>query len=203
MFEGSQGSVDAGLKSLGESFPVEKEFVVVDGEVGCFVGIGGGDTAAGGAAFLMTEDVDPVPFPAEVEEPVGKVAHHGPLINEESGFDRIPVSFDVGAFPDKFVWIGDNATGDGEAVDLFLNNAGREEIELETAAGVSGVGSPVDLDDHADGAWIVGLGDEFVDQFGNEAALALIAHADSGIKENTARKRCQCHLSKRVNGKVR
>src|SRR5664280_3446400 len=62
-------------------------------------------------------------------------------------------------------------------------HAGGQEVQLDAAGRVTGVGAAVDLED--DGNGVGGIA-QFFGDFGNEPAFALIAEADANVGDDLA-----------------
>lgn len=68
---------------------------------------------------------------------------------------------------------------------LDLDDAGGQEVELDAAGGVAGVGASVDLQYHRHGL-AAGGGAQFLDHLGDEAAFTFVAEADADVGDELA-----------------
>jgi hypothetical protein len=89
-------------------------------------------------------------------------------------------------FPPDFARVGDDAGADAEVFRVADDDAGGEEVELDAAGGVTGVGAAVDLEDDGDG---LGRAAKFVGDLGDEAAFAFVSEGDTDIGDQLAGKR--------------
>jgi hypothetical protein len=81
--------------------------------------------------------------------------------------------------------VGDDAAADAEVGGVPHDDAGGEEVELDAAGGVAGVGAAVDLEHDRDRD---GSAAQFVGDLGDEAALALVAEGDADVGDELAGK---------------
>jgi len=199
VLDGAQGAVGAGGELAGECLAGAAEIGVVDLPLAGLVAVGGGDAAAGGTAGLLAEDGDAIVFPGEVEQAVGEVGDEGALVDGEAVDDLEAAFLQRLDLPPELARVGDDAAADGEVLDGGLDDAGGEEVELDAAGGVAGVGAAVDLQHDRDGL-AAGGGAEFLDDFGDEAAFAFVAEADADVCDELAGDGCEGHGGRKARG---
>lgn len=185
---------DAGqgaLHPLGETFREKilrpAEIREVDLPLAGLIPVGRRNAASGGAARLFLKNMGAVMFPGEVEQAVGKVGHHGSLVDGQAGENAVAALFERMRFPPDFSRIGNDAAPEGEMGDLCFHHPRREQIQFQAARGVAGVGSAVHLQNHGDAIRALGGIAQLFRDFGDEAPFALIAHADADIGDKFAR----------------
>lgn len=122
------------------------------------------------------------------------VGDHGLLVDRDARADVVAFVVHGDHFPEKFAWIGNDAGTDSEVFDRAFDDTSREEVELETAGGMAGVGAAVDFDDDVDGGLQPCGIAEFFDDFGDEAAFAFIAHGDAAVSDEFAFEFGESHL---------
>ena len=121
---------------------------------------------------------------------MGEVRDEGALVNEQAGKNGMAPALEGGGLPPEFARVGDDPCPDGEVGDLALDHAGREQVKLDAAGGVPGVGPAVDLEDHRNGR---GRAGELADDLGDEAALALVAEGNAHVGDEATGKRRKGH----------
>ena len=108
-----------------------EEFGVVDLELTDLIGVSGRDATSGRATSFMTEDMDAIVFPSQVEDAVGHIAHHAAFIDEQSGEDGDADFFKRKGFPESLARIGHDARAEGEAGDIMFGDAAGEKVEFQ------------------------------------------------------------------------
>ena len=124
---------------------------------------------------------------------MGDVADHAAFVDEQAREDRDTDLLEWQCFPEGLAWVGDDTGAEGEASDIMFGDAAREQVEFQAGDCVTGVGAAVDLEDRADHVATSREGLEFADDFGDEAALAFVSHADAHIGDEVALKGGECH----------
>ncbi len=90
------------------------------------------------------------------------------------------------SFPPDLAGVGDHAAADREVGGIAHADAGGQEVQLDAARGVAGVGAAVDLEDDRNGRRGAA---EFVGDLGDQATFALITKGDTDIGDELAGKR--------------
>ena len=162
-------------------------------ELADLVGIGRRDAAAGGAAGLVAEDIDPVVLPGEVEDAVRDIADHAALVDEQAREDRDADLLEGQGLPEGLAGVGDDAGAKREAGHVVFGDTAGEQVELEAGDGVAGVRAAVDLEDRADHVAAAAEQLEFADDLRDEATLALVPHADADVGDEVAAERSEGH----------
>ena len=116
---------------------------------------------------------------------MAEVGDEGALVDGEALDDLEAALLERLDLPPELARVGDDAAADGQMGDGVLDDAGREEVELDAAGGVAGVGAAVDLQHHRDGL-AARRGAKFLDHLGDEAALTFVAEADTDVGDDLA-----------------
>ena len=141
VLDGAQRAVGALGELAGEVIRAGEKIGEGDLPLADLVVVGGRDAAAGGAARLLGEDVDAVVLPREVEQAVGEVGDHRALVDQQAGEDGVALFLERAGFPPDLARVGDDAAADAEMRGVAHDDAGGQEVELDAAGGVAGVGA--------------------------------------------------------------
>jgi len=182
----AQRTVGAGGELFGKRFARAAEIREIHLPLAHLVEVGGRDAAAGGAARLLAEHVDAVVFPREVEQAVREVGDERALVDHQARQNGVALLFERARLPPDLARVGDAAGTHAEILDGVFHDAGREQVELDAAGGVAGVGAAIDLEHGRDGARRVA---KFFDDLGDETALAFVAEGDADIGDQLTGKR--------------
>ena len=81
----------------------------------------------------------------------------------------------------EFARIGNDTGTDGKHGNILFDHACGKQIELEPADGVPGIGAAVHFHNDGNDPALAGFGLKLANNFGNEASLAFVSGADSGV----------------------
>lgn len=187
------GAVHARVHFFFKNFLRSEEIRVGDLPLPYFVAIRGRDSASRGAARQVLQDVHAVILKREVEHAVRNVAEHRALVDAQARINRNVHLFERARFPVEFARVGNDTGTDGEHGNILFDHARGKQIELEPADGVPGIGAAVHFHNDGNDPALAGFGLKLADDFGNEASLAFVSGADSGVCNELAAKRNECH----------
>ena len=183
VLDGAAGAVRALGELAREIIRPRQKVRKVHLPVGGFLAVGGRNAAPGGAARLLVQRVDAIVLPGQVEQPVRHVGNHGALVDQQALQDGIALFLERTGFPQEFSRVGDHAAADAKVGHVADHHAGGQEVQLDAAGGVPGVRAAVDLEDH--GHRRAG-GAQFVGNFRDQAALALVAEGNADVRDELA-----------------
>ena len=193
VLDGALGAVHTGVHFFFKDFLRAEEIGVGNLPLTDFVAVGGRNAASRGTARKVFENVHAVIFKREVEHAVRDVAEHGALVDAQARVNRDVHLFERTRFPVEFARVGNHAGPDGEYGHILFDNACGKQVELEPADGMAGICAAVDFHDDGNDAALAGFGLKLADDLGDEASLAFVSGADSGVCDELAAKRCECH----------
>ena len=193
VLDSALGAIHAGVHFFFKNFFRSEEIRVGDLPLPDFVAVRGRDAAPRGAAREVLEDVHAVVFKREVKHAVGNIAEHGALVDAQARVNRDVHLFERARFPVEFARVGNHAGPDGEYGHILFDNTRGKQVELEPADGMAGICAAVDFHDDGNDAALAGFGLKLADDFGDKASLAFVSGANSGVCDELAAKRCECH----------
>ncbi len=190
VLDGAAGAVGPLGELAGEIIRSAEKVGVGDLPLADLVEVGRGDATARGAAGLLLQDVGAVVLPSEVEEPVGDVRDHGAFIDQQPVEDGVAFLLKGAGLPPDLARVGHDAAAHAEVGDILDDHAGGQEVELDAAGGVAGVGTAVDLEHDGNGS---GGAAEFVGDLGYQAAFTFVAEGNADICDQLAGKGSERH----------
>lgn len=186
VLDDAAGSVGALSDFFGVGCPSALEIRVADLKLADFVEVSRRDAAAGAAARLFGDHVYAVPFPSEIEQAMRYVRHHATLVDGQALGHAVALVVDGHEFPAELARIRDDSRSDCQRLDGLVDDARREEIELQATRRVPGIGTAVYLEHDLHGSFHAGTVAEFFDDLGDQASFAFVSHADAAVGDEFA-----------------
>ena len=192
MLDKPQGAISPLGKLARKPVPPRMKIRECDLPLADLVEIGRRDSAAGGPTGFLGEDVRAIVLPREIEQAVREIGHQGAFVDEESRQHGVALLFQGPGLPPYLARIGHHAAANAQVRHGRDRHAGGQEVELDAAGGVAGVGAAVDLEDDGHRG---GGSPQFLCHLGNKPAFAFIAEADADIGDDLAAERSKGHGS--------
>jgi hypothetical protein len=189
--------LDRAAGAVGALRELAREVVRAAEEVGVgdllladLVEVGRRDATAGGAARFVGQDVDAVVLPREVEQAVREIGDERAFVDQQPGENRVALLLERARLPPELARVGDHAAADAQVGGVLHDDAGGEQVQLDAAGRVAGVGAAVDLEH--DGDRVRGAA-QFVGDLGNQAAFAFVAEGNTDVGDELAGEGKQGH----------